>query len=247
MADVLVLCYHAVSPTWDADVAVTPDKLERELFYLARCGWKAVTFTEAVLDPPGSRTLAVTFDDAFASVKRYAAPVLAALGWPATVFTPTAYASSGDLIGWAGLEHWKVSPHADEMKPLSWDDLAQLEDTGWEIGSHTCTHPRLTKLGNKALEHELEQSRDDCSAHLQRTCKAIAYPYGDADQRVASCAQRAGYMAGAVLSHRLELLGPHRWPRVGIYNDDAWWRFRLKVARPVRRARASRFWPQRRP
>lgn len=244
MRDVLVLCYHAVSPTWDADISVTPEALERQLALLAGSGWKAVTFTEAVVNPPHPRTLAVTFDDAFASVKNYAAPLLASFGCPATVFSPTAYVSSGDLIAWSGLEHWKEGPHAAEMKPLSWDQLAELEDTGWEIGSHTCTHPRLTTLGTEELKNELECSRAECTAHLRGTCRSIAYPYGDADTRVTDCARQTGYRAGAMVRDRLQSRSPHRWPRVGVYYNDTSGRFRLKTTRSMRWARSSRFWPQ---
>lgn len=242
--DVLVLCYHAVSPTWDADVSVTPDALEQQLTHLARSGWKATTFTQAVLAPSNSRTVAVTFDDAFASVKNYAAPLLMSLGWPATVFTPTKYVSSGELIDWSGLEHWKVTAHAEEMKPMSWNELAELEDAGWEIGSHTCTHPRLTTLGAKELKNELEQSRAECTAHLRRACQAIAYPYGDADERVSAYARQIGYLTGAMVHERRDRSSTHRWPRVGIFYEDTPWRFRLKINRRVRRARSSRLWPQ---
>ena len=29
MSDLLVLCYHAVSPRWQADLSITPEALER--------------------------------------------------------------------------------------------------------------------------------------------------------------------------------------------------------------------------
>src|SRR5205085_9051635 len=86
LSDVLVLCYHAVSPTWGASLSVTPDEFESQLRTLLRRGWRGATFRDAVLRPPWPRTLAVTFDDAFLSVLELAHPILARLGLPATVF-----------------------------------------------------------------------------------------------------------------------------------------------------------------
>ncbi len=125
---------------------------------------------------------------------------------------------------------------------MGWDDLGSLCERGWEIGSHTRTHPHLSTLDSDTLRLELEESRQECEHALGRPCESIAYPYGDVDDRVAAAARAAGYAAGAALSSRLERLGPHRWPRVGIYHADEWWRFRLKAARPLREARGSKLW-----
>lgn len=243
MADVLVLCYHAISPTWEAELSVTPEQFEHQVEYLLRRRWRAVTFAEAALAPPARRTLSITFDDAFASVKEYAAPILVRLGAPATVFAPTAYLDGETRIAWPGVEHWQQSASADEMGAMDWDDLKQLTEIGWEIGSHTRTHPRLTMLDDASLTLELEASRRKLSDRLGRTCQSIAYPYGDVDQRVVAQAQGAGYLAGAALSRSMQRLSPLLVPRVGIYHDDGWSRFQLKVSWPVRALRASKLWP----
>jgi peptidoglycan/xylan/chitin deacetylase (PgdA/CDA1 family) len=243
MTDVLVLCYHAVSPSWTGSLSVTPDALERQLAYLVRRGWRATTFSEAVLEPPAHRTLAITFDDAFASVRELAWPVLSELGLPATVFAPTAFMSRRQRLEWAGIDHWRSTPDAGELICMSWDDLGELAEQGWEIGSHTRTHPQLTTLDDAALRDELDGSRRDCAQHLGRPCRSIAYPYGEVDRRVADNARRSGYLAGAALSGSLRRLGPHRWPRVGIYHGDIDRRFRLKMTPVTRRLRASRLWP----
>jgi peptidoglycan/xylan/chitin deacetylase (PgdA/CDA1 family) len=242
VSDQLVLCYHAVSPTWDAELSVTPEALERQIAFFTRRGWHATTFTAGVLNPDPGRTLAITFDDAFASVKHYALPILSELGVPATVFAPTAFLDGEPELRWAGVDHWGSSPHAAELAPMRWADLRELAEAGWEIGSHTRTHPHLTLLDDESLERELSESRDQCARRLGRACDSIAYPYGDVDDRVAAASRRAGYRAGAALSSSLERLGPLRHPRVGIYRADDWRRFRLKASRPMRGLRASRLW-----
>jgi peptidoglycan/xylan/chitin deacetylase (PgdA/CDA1 family) len=243
VTDVLVLCYHAVSPTWDADLSVTPEALETQLALFAQAGWRGTTFTEAVLRPRFPRTLAVTFDDGFLSVLELAQPILDRLGFPATVFIPTRFMSERQPLAWPGTDHWLQTPFASEMRGMSWDDLRALASNGWEIGSHTQSHARLTQLDDDRARAELDESRRACEEHLDAPCTSVAYPYGDEDQRVAEMAASAGYAAGARLSSDLVPGGPLRWPRVGIYHPDVAWRFRLKASGAMRRTRASRLWP----
>ncbi len=242
--DVMVLCYHAVSPTWRAALAVTPDALERQLSWLTRRGWQGTTLRTAVLTPGAGRTLAVTFDDAYSSVLELAHPILSSLGLPATVFVPTAFATGGQRLSWPGIDHWAQASDASELVCLDWDSLGQLAQTGWEIGSHTRTHPRLTALDGEALQAELAESRAEVSDRLGSECTSIAYPYGDVDHRVAEAAMAAGYTVGASMSSHLAKLGPLRWPRLGIYQLDRFGRFRLKTTRTMRWLRASWCWPQ---
>lgn len=240
----LVLCYHAVSPTWGAALSVSPDVLERQLSWFVRRGWCGSTFTDAVLDPAGSRALAVTFDDAFLSVFELAHPILRSLGLPGTVFAPTAFMSSRQTLSWPGIEQWATGPDAAELESMSWDELGTLSDDGWEIGSHTRTHPRLTDLSDDALSDELAQSREEVTRLVGRPCTSVAYPYGDVDERIAAEAARVGYVAGAALPRQLTPRGPLRWPRVGIYHVDTWERFRAKVSRPRHALSTARFWPR---
>jgi peptidoglycan/xylan/chitin deacetylase (PgdA/CDA1 family) len=146
-------------------------------------------------------------------------------------------------LQWPGISHWSDTPDYAELECMDWNDLGVLAGSGWEIGSHTQTHPRLTELDDDTLTAELEESRRECTQHLGRSCDSIAYPFGNVDARVAARAEEAGYVSGAALSHSLVPQGALRWPRVGIYHEDASWRFRLKVSAFTRRARASRVWP----
>ena len=238
-SDLLVLCYHALSDRWNAALSTTPGRFAAQLELLEHRGYRGVTFTEAVTGPPGGKAVAVTFDDAFRSVIRLAEPILARLGWRATVFVPTDFAGTERPMSWPGIDHWG-GEFETELMPMSWDELGQLAARGWEIGSHTCSHPRLTQLGDEALDDELRRSKAACAERLGRPCESVAYPYGDHDLRVAEAARRAGYRAGGTLPKRLRARDPLRWPRVGVYHVDDLRRFKAKVSPLVRRLRALR-------
>lgn len=237
MGDVLILCYHAVSPDWPADLSVRPEALRRQLAHLRRRGYVGATFTDAVLQPPARRTVAITFDDAFRSVLELAEPILREAGMPGTVFVPTAHPGERRPLAWEGTGHWLGGPHAAELEPMGWDELRSLRDAGWEIGSHTVSHPRLTRIGDEALHAELRDSRLACETALGEPCRSIAYPYGDVDARVVDASRAAGYRTAAALPARLHGDRRHEWPRVGVWHTDDDRRFALKASRRVRAVR----------
>lgn len=239
-SDVLVLCYHALSPAWSATLSITPERFERQVSLLLERGYRGVTFTEAVASPSRGRVVAITFDDAYRSVIELGLPMLERFGLPATVFAPTDFIGAEKPLRWPGIDCWLDGPHERELTPMSWNELRTLRDAGWEIGSHTGSHPHLTEMDERSLIDELERSKASCERNLSCSCTSLAYPYGDVDERVAASAARAGYRAGAALPGRR--LGPRQalvWPRIGIYHLDDSRRFRLKVSRLARSLRSS--------
>ena len=236
MGDALVLCYHAISEDWPAALSTTPTRLEAQLEHLRERGYRGVTFSELVAGGE-EKLMAVTFDDAYRSVGRLAKPILDQFGFPGTVFAVSDLVGWTGPVAWHGMSHWLESPHEHELIPHSWEELRVLAEDGWEVGSHTRSHPRLTTLDDERLDAELQGSKRRCEDALDRPCLSVAYPYGDWDGRVARAAERAGYRAGAILA--LQPARPLEWPRVGVYHDDEGWRFHLKVSPTLRRLRSS--------
>ena len=238
----IVLAYHAVADDFPAPLAVAPAALRDQLALLVGRGYKGVTFSELAAAEGKGKLLAVTFDDAYRSVSARAAPILASLGLPGTVFAPSSYIGTERPLSWPGIDRWLETPQAAELIPMSWDELRSLAESGWEVGSHTVTHPRLTSLDDDRLDEELRASRDECTDRIGRPCTSIAYPYGDHDDRVVTATGRAGYAWGATLPARLGGAQALRWPRVGVYDSDDLTRFRLKVSPLVRLARSTPVW-----
>lgn len=243
----LTLCYHAVSESWPAALALPADRLERQVRALLDGGYEPATLADAAGSSMARRTLVVTFDDAYRSTHERALPVLAALGVPATVFVPSDYVGRGRPMAWPGNERWLGGPHERELQCMDAAQLADLVVAGWEIASHTCSHPRLTTLDPPRLEDELTRSKATLEQITQAPCRTIAYPYGDVSEDVAAAARRAGYIAGATLDPR-DRSDPLLWPRVGVWRSDSPWRLALKTSRPARRTGLTRLrHPLRRP
>jgi peptidoglycan/xylan/chitin deacetylase (PgdA/CDA1 family) len=239
-SDVLILCYHALSPTWTAELSTTPVRFERQISWLTGHGYRGMTFTEALTSPHEGRVVVVTFDDAYRSVIELGRPILDRFGLPATVFVPTDFIDREGPLCWSGVDGWLGGPDEHELTPMSWSQLRMLQGAGWEIGSHTGSHPHLPQIDDRALEDELERSKAACERHLDGPCTSLAYPYGDVDARVVAATARAGYRAAAGLpGARLGSRDALAWPRIGIYGLDDGPRFRLKVSPAVRRLRRS--------
>ncbi len=240
----LVVAYHAVSSSWRSPLAITERALSAQLAWFRRHGYVGLTLAESERrrergDLP-DRSAVVTFDDGFRSVLR-AKPILDAHGFPATVFAVTGFVEGGQPLSWPGLEHVRIDA-ADERRSLTWDELRDLSREGWEIGSHTMSHPVLVDVSDDVLAAELTRSRKQISSQLG-SCETVSYPYGLADGRVARAARDAGYSAGVTLTRAHDADEQLRRPRLNMESGDTGLRLRLTVSRPglmVRRSRLLR-------
>ncbi len=76
---------------------------------------------------------------------------------------------------------------------LSAEDLRALDNDGFEIGSHTINHPRLTTKTDAEVRAELNESKARIEHVLGHECAMFCYPKGDHDPRVVRLAAEAGY------------------------------------------------------
>jgi peptidoglycan/xylan/chitin deacetylase (PgdA/CDA1 family) len=83
-------------------------------------------------------------------------------------------------------------PPADQSS-CTWEQLRELAASGLEIGSHTVTHPILTRVPADRLRRELEQSRGRLEDMLGRPVTSFCYPNGAYNRIVRDAVERAGY------------------------------------------------------
>lgn len=227
----LVLCYHAVTDRWRHELALPAATIASHVERLLARGYRPGTAGECVSG--AERVLHVTFDDAFTSVTE-ALPALERLGVPVTIFACSDYARDGRPLDVPELaQHAAERP--DELATMTWEKLRAVADRGVEIGSHTRTHPHLTRLSDRELENELRESRVAIESELGRPCRFFAYPYGEEDARVRAAVRAAGYEAAFAVQSDERDVDPFALPRVALFRSD---RNRLRTAlktRPVAR------------
>lgn len=96
-------------------------------------------------------------------------------------------------------------PMRDEFvySPMNWEQIRELENRGHEIGSHSVTHPILTRIDDSALRFELEISRSRMNSAAIKNVVGICYPNGNYDARVMEFGEAAGYQYGCSVERGL--------------------------------------------
>jgi len=192
-----VLMYHRVGKAhndWERKYCVGAQRFSEHMRGLARAGWRAVSIDDffAWLDGRTElpeQSFLLTFDDGFLGVHEHAAPVLAELGWPATVFLVS------QLIGQRDAWCEAHNPSGVTYPLMDASHIRELRGQGFSFHSHTRNHADLPTLGDQPLHDQLAGAREDLQALLGEEVTYLAYPYGHYDERVLQAAQTAGYRA----------------------------------------------------
>ncbi len=104
------------------------------------------------------------------------------------------------LAGWTRRFSREIAHGAaDHSGPMSWAQVREMAAAGIAFGSHTVTHPNLTRLTDAALDRELIDSKRGIEEKLQREVGTLAYPIGNRDsfdERVIAATRRAGFALG---------------------------------------------------
>ncbi len=114
---------------------------------------------------------------------------------------------------------------------LSWYQLRQMISRGHEVGSHSMSHPFLTRLSDSQLRYQVYESRRRLEANLGVRMRYFAYPYGDVDSRVINAVAAAGYRGGIHAWGGAYWTASKRWvePRIEISGYDSLSQFAYKV------------------
>ena len=85
-----------------------------------------------------------------------------------------------------------------EFAPLTWAQIREMQEFNIEYGSHTCTHPIMSRLTDQALERELQSSKREIEKETIAPVRVFCYPNGtkeDISDKVIKAVQHASYKA----------------------------------------------------
>jgi peptidoglycan/xylan/chitin deacetylase (PgdA/CDA1 family) len=146
--------------------------------------------SEHRLPPP--RSVILTFDDGYGDTAARAHPLLRRSDAPATLFVVTG------AVGTAN--RWDEEGPLAGRPLLDWDGIRALGDGGFEIGSHTVTHPDLAAAHRPEAEREITESLATLRRELGGTTFHFSYPYGRRDSEVMAMVAEAGYATAVGIS-----------------------------------------------
>ncbi len=244
--DAVFLGYHSVVDDGPAFLSLRTKIFVSQLEFLAAKGYRSGTKAdlEALAEGRASsgRRAFLTFDDGFLDTFETSRPLLARHGFVGFVFVLPGHLDEGAPLDWPEVAG-EIGAHATVMSSMTWEMAEELAHEGWEIGSHTLSHARLTTLDDDALRHELAESRRLIVERLG-SCDTLAYPFGAWDRRVERAAAEAGYRYAFTLPLKAQVGATAlSIPRLTVDDRDRGVIFRAKVSWVGRRALFSRLRP----
>jgi len=96
--------------------------------------------------------------------------------------------------GLKGTFYVPISYNSEKL--LDHGQLRYLKQMGMEIGSHTVTHPILTRLNKQTVSSELVESKKKLEDILGDSVQAFCYPGGKFNKRTRNQVIKAGYILG---------------------------------------------------
>lgn len=185
-ASVPILTYHSLDDS-GAVTSVAPCDFAKHIHSLARRGFTGISLSD-LLDgwagkaPLPLRPVVLTFDDGFANLLPHAAPLLAEHKFRATLFAVSG--RCGQTNDWPN-----QAPGIPRLPLLTWEELAQIQTAGFEIGAHTVTHRPLTALSDDEAQREIRESKAEIEHRLGRAVTTFAYPFGLINAASRACVQ----------------------------------------------------------
>ena len=148
-----IFMYHNIDiPPKEAKLKslyVKPNKFETQLKVLKKLGYNFVK-TEDLENYP-KKSILLTFDDGFEDFYDNAFPIIKKYNANAIVFVPAG------LVG--TFNQWDYEKLNVRKKLMNWEEIKRVYKEGIEIGSHTLTHPFLTKIPKEMAKTEIQDSK----------------------------------------------------------------------------------------
>ncbi len=215
----VILLYHHVATDTPPSTSVDPATFAAHLDYLASHDfnvWPLSKILSHIVNgqPIPDNTVALTFDDAYASVYSEAFPRLKRRSWPFTVFVSTNYID----------KHYK--------NYMTWDQLRDISQHGGELGNHSRSHPHLTRRidgesesqWRERVSAEITGAQQRLTAETHEPIKVFAYPYGEYSPLLEKIIAGLGFYAVGQQSGAVgkvsDLYAVPRFPMAGSYADQ---------------------------
>lgn len=172
-----ILVYHELGRAPASDpypgLYVSDPNFTAEMRWLHRRGYSAVTLDEVMSawfhgGRLPVRPIVITFDNGYVPQATLAPAVMSRYGWPGVL----------NEITKKHLATWR---------------LKRLISLGWEIDSHSLTHPDLTTLPASELRYQVAASRRFLRRTLHVPVNSFCYPSSRYDAAVINAVKAAGY------------------------------------------------------
>lgn len=231
------LCYHSVAPRGPRYLTVDQSLFEHQLDQLSRRGvvTGGIDSLRALANGGrGAPTAFLTFDDGFLDNHDTVLPLLRERALRAFVFVIPPLVDTGAALAWPEVAV-DAARFPETMRSVTWPMVETMAEDCFEVGSHTLTHPHLSRLGPEELREQLWDSRCRVKERLGR-CDTIAFPFGDWSPEVHDATRDCGYEFAFTLPTKVGQARADALsiPRVNVDYRDRGGRFTAKLSAPGR-------------
>ncbi len=173
-APVIILYHHLVSDRAHY-LGIPTEIFYRQVEFLLR-HYRVATLEEATAALRSGKlrtpTVVLTFDDGYRENFVNLRAVTEQTGVPVSLFISTDYMNSRTPFG-----HDQKRLEFD-FQPLDWEQVAKLQRSGLEVGSHTRTHFDCGSNDPVILEREIVGSKKELEQRLGLPVKFFSFPWG---------------------------------------------------------------------
>ncbi len=222
--EIPILVYHDISDT-ESPWCVSPQEFEAQMKLLKQEGYHTISLTELderIKNNSGSekKLIVLTFDDARKGAIITAYPLLKKLSFTATVFI---------VPQW--IDRAPLPPEENYSDFLTWEELKQLKNSGWGMGSHTFSHRNLKEIDKETVLKELTQAENAIAQHLNTKPEHFAYPFGEYNDQTISEVQKH-YKTAVTISRGFDRI-PFQWSRQCIMRGTTEEHFKKLLEKPT--------------
>jgi len=189
-----VLMYHRVvddrALSLSSWLCLHSSDFRRHLELIEKYGMTPVTLHDYRLSLQGElqlprKPIIITFDDGYLDTYEVAYPILQEFGMKAVIF----------VLGDRNIKtnYWDERQGIAPAPLMEGHHIVELHAAGFEIGSHSMTHAKLTETTRDQMWDEISRSRMMLEILLNARVRSFSYPYGLVNSVVESVVIEAGY------------------------------------------------------
>lgn len=220
-----ILMYHSINPhhRW----LIHPDKFEQQIKFLTS-NYRVIPLKDFFNYKENSIT--ITFDDGYEDNFYYALPILKKYNCPATFLIFTGFITE-ETKEINIPKNW--NPH-QRLKPLTPEQIKEMQKEGMDFGCHSHTHPILSKIPLEEAKREIQKSKITLKDILKEEVKIFAYPYGQINtfnNYAISILKEEGFQlaCSTILGDNTKNTNPFILRRIGIDTEDTFADFKSKI------------------
>jgi poly-beta-1,6-N-acetyl-D-glucosamine N-deacetylase len=177
----VILMYHRFGEAALPSTNIQLDQLDAHIAELKSGGFNVLPLDRVIAQirakqPLPPKSLAITIDDAYASVYHEAWPRFRAAGFAFTIFVST------NQVGRSG-------------NYLTWDQIREMKAAGVQIGHHGAAHGHMADADASTIKRDLQHADQAFKRELGEVPDIFAYPYGEASQALRNHVEKSGYIA----------------------------------------------------